>query len=444
MSLNNYFDASDSIVTCSTGTSQNTAIGIIRISGPMEPANVLSALSLSGPMEPRFAYTTNLHDSGTVLDKIVVTYFEAPRSFTGENVFELAVHGNQLNISKIISFLQEKLNLRLAQAGEFSYRALRNKKLSLSQVEGLDIFLNATSDLSLNSGLKLISGEGQEIFDDLYQSYLHLRSCLELNIDFAEDVGEQEGYELFLRSFKNLKNKVSVLKETVSLDPSIFTLPKIALFGPPNAGKSTLFNSLLKSERSIVSNMAGTTRDYVSARFFLDGVEFELIDTAGIRETSEEIEKKGIELGLGKVRNAFFRILVRSIEDKIDADFEKDLEIVSHVDQFNSAPMEPITSGSIGANLLEVDLMGEIKDLVLNKFKKETENKSIFASRHFALINSLHKEISDFSTLLDDVDDIAIIASELNLIGKNVQELVGIVQTDDVLKNIFSNFCIGK
>ncbi len=444
--MTDYFDKFDSIIAVSTGNYFKSAISVIRISGPIEPDALLPYLSCSAPIEPRKAIFTKLLNNNETLDEIVLTYFKGPSSFTGENVFELSVHGNPINVNRIIDFLTKELNLRSAEAGEFSYRALRNKKLSLNQIEGLDLILSSNSDFAISQGLNLLSGDVNSDYTEIKKAYLYLCSTLEVVINFSEDLGEKEAFDIFKDSFESFKNLIEKLKERAPIEPEILIKPKIVLYGKPNSGKSTLFNRLLKKKRSIVSSTEGTTRDYIADTISIKGVSFELIDTAGIRSTEDEIEEAGIEFSKNLLDKAFFKILLTKDDIKDDS---FDLVIKTHSDFGPMGPLEDHVSrinGPIGANLLEknTDFDNFVLSSIINKFEMSIENNPIIIPRHNKIINELYNISNNFNNLVDIESDFAILSSEVGSMGALLEELIGQVKSDDVLDNIFANFCIGK
>jgi len=339
--MHQYFFDSLPIIACSTGLTSNTAIAMIRISG-------FSSLSLFNKffskdlnqLKPRFSYLTYLRDttSNSRLDQVLITYFPDHNSFTGENVLEISCHGNLLNVRNIIHCFISTGEFREALPGEFTYRALKNKKMTLSQVEGLDLLLNARSSLSLKQGMDLMSGELNERYLKLYHSFLHLKSSLELLIDFSEDIGEEEGRKLYLKALESFKSQFESLHKRANQNITGLLNPEIALVGETNAGKSSFFNSYIGHQRSIVSSVAGTTRDYVSEKVMIDGTEFSLIDTAGIRDAFDTIESIGIERSIEIINRAFVKVLVINPLKFDLADLQKivhiqfDLIVFTHMD----------------------------------------------------------------------------------------------------------------
>ena len=480
-----FLDSNDCIIACSSGGDINSAIAIIRISG-FESLNLFQdVLSIDiKNIKKRYAHFCKIIDNKSVIDEIVLTYFEGPNSFNGENILELSVHGNTINVHSIIKLFCDKFEIRKSFPGEFSYRALRNKKLNLTQVEGLDLFLNANNPLSLKQGMSLLNGSLQDAYYQLLTNYKMHRSAIELSIDFMDDVGEDEANLQIFKTLNNLKSSVSALRDRIINNGASLIEPEIVLVGEPNAGKSSFFNSLLNNHRAIVSNIAGTTRDYITEEIFFNNARFKLIDTAGIRDTSDIIESAGIEKTWQVAKNAFFKILIinpfESSDELIDTykKGEFDLVIFSNADNTdfstnssdvlsqlditgpiepifllgpiepldNDGPIEPKLFGPIGANLSESNEMLNLFVLndIYSKYKEISNKEPILLGRHIDQIKNIYTKLSNYQVILENTSDISIISSEFNIIGHCISELVGIISPDDVLENIFQNFCIGK
>ncbi len=493
------YNSADDIIACSTGDIGNTAIAVIRLSGKdfLNRINDLFDINLL-EIKPRFAYFCTMSWRSNIIDELVLTFYKNPHSYNGEDVLELSVHGNQINIRRIIAIFCDFKKFRRAKPGEFTYRALQNNKLSLSQVEGLDLLLNANSIFSLDQGFSLLSGSLQESFKSLHDSYLRHRSCVEFGFDFLEDIGEKQHELLFKESLNQLKNDILKIHNKVSNQKHNLIKPEITLFGPPNSGKSTLFNILLDSNRALVSNTAGTTRDYLSEDIFINGNFFSLVDTAGLRVSDDAIESAGVEIAKKIISTSFYRILVIN-PFEFDSeyfsnftDFTFDLLIFTHMDipgfeqayescltniasvkQSKSGPIEPSKSGPIEpskSGTIEPSKSGPIepnksgpiepiicslmslsdsqKDKILNdisyKFSKLLDFDPILIERHVDTINEIYLNFCNYHDIVQNENDMAIIASELSIVGHCISELIGIISPDDVLHNIFDNFCIGK
>jgi tRNA modification GTPase len=454
----NFLYSDDPIIACSTSSHANAALAVIRISGLKSLDSVRMFFTLNGPIEPRKVYYTKLVLQGQFYDDICLSYFPGPKSFNGENILELSVHGNTLNVERILNLFVDHAGCRLAGPGEFSYRALKNKKLSLSQVEGLDLFLNANSGYALDQGLSLLSGSLNEIYRELWDLFLIHKSSLELMIDFSDDIGEGSAKEYFFNSLKNFTKKFqSLVKRVQPMDHNLMR-PDILLAGLPNSGKSSLFNQLLSEERAIVSSRAGTTRDYLVEALVIEGVKYNLIDTAGIRESDDLIEIEGIKRTKKKLSQSFFTILLINPFEIIEEFVELlknrfDLILFTHadIDGFGEAS-EKVRSyfgltGPIGAISLRdfsSDMENQILTSINKKYLEETSQFPILLDRHKCSILQANSLLLSYQQLTAQESDLAILSQELNSLGHCISELIGIVSPEQVLNSIFSNFCIGK
>jgi len=449
-----FLTANDTIIACSTGTLSHSAIAVVRLSGFKSLGEFSEILpKLAGPIEPRRVYFDKLYSENEVIDEVCFTYFESPKSYNGENILELSLHGNLLNVERVIQLFVTKKKVRLADPGEFTYRALKNKKMTLSQVEGLDLFIHANSNYALSQGYSLLSGALKEQFLSLYGQYLRLKSALELKIDFSDDVGEEESQKLVLEAFHALKSNVSFLYDRTKTQTGSIAEPEIVLFGVPNAGKSTLFNKLIGSQRAIVSKVAGTTRDYIHELIHVNGVNYRLVDTAGIRESSDDIESEGIKRSVNKIEDSFFKVLLINPTDR-ESDystilkFQYDLIIYTHDDlpSFESSLQKFISDfGSIGPDFVHASRAKEkVFTGVTDKFTQQIKDKPLLLSRHRQVISDTYAVINRLEPLIKSESDVGIISYELNEVGDCLSGLIGIVSADQVLDSIFSNFCIGK
>lgn len=449
----------DLIIACSTSQHAHAAIAVIRISGFSDLTIFQSLFSLNlGPIEPRKVYFTKLISNGQTVDEICLTFFKGPHSYNSENILELSVHGNTLNVDRILDLFIKTTKCRLAYPGEFTYRALKNKKLSISQVEGLDLFLNANSSYALDQGISLLNGNLQEAYQELFDLFLRHKSALELSIDFSDDVGEETAKKYFFESLTDFQKKFERLyKRVLPLEYNLIS-PEIVLAGLPNSGKSSFFNFLLSDDRAIVSSTAGTTRDFISETYVVEGVKYKLVDTAGIRNSSDEIESEGIRRTKKKVNSGFFSVLlINPLE--MSADFAElikypfDAFYFTHSDcrDFDVAKDNLIKVypklGSIGAiNIKELNSKWEdsFKTSVNNKYLQETACKPILLERHRGLIIQARGELQKYINTATYETDVAILSNELNTLGHCISELIGIISPDQILNSIFSNFCIGK
>lgn len=450
----------DPIIACSTSTNGNAAMSVIRISGfkSLDTFQHFFTAKFLYKVQSRHVYFTKLVLQDQFVDDICLVYFQGPKSYNGENILELSVHGNTLNVERIIEMFVKHGGCRLAAPGEFTYRALKNKKLTLSQVEGLDLFLNANSGFALDQGLSLLSGNLNEIYQELYDLFLIHKSSLELSIDFSDDIGEEAALEYFHSSLKNFSKKFETLhKRVLPMDHNLIQ-PEIVLAGLPNSGKSSLFNILLSDDRAIVSSIAGTTRDYLAEVISIEGVNYKLFDTAGIRESEDLIEAEGIRRTHKKLKESFFSILLINPFEIVDG-FEElmknkfDLILFTHSDLigFEAKKAElvekfPILGpmGAINLSGANLDIESDIFSLVNKKYLEEISCKPILLDRHKHLISQINNNLKQYQSLTKSETDVAILSQELNTLGHCISELIGIISPDQILNSIFSNFCIGK
>lgn len=448
------------IIACSTSSHAHAALAVIRISGfkSLSQFKDFFKKEISGPIEPRRVYYTKLVLQGQIVDDLCFTYFAAPHSYNGENILELSVHGNTLNIERILDLFVSYAGCRLASPGEFTYRAMKNKKLTLSQVEGLDLFLNANSGYALDQGLSLLSGNLQEIYQELYDLFLVHKSSLELSIDFSDDIGEEAAKEYFTNSLNTFAKKFQTLVKRVQPMEHNLIQPEIVLAGLPNSGKSSLFNYLLSEDRAIVSAVAGTTRDYLTETIVIEGVKYKLIDTAGIREASDLIEAEGIKRTKKKLADSFFSVLlinpleiVEGFSELLNNKFDLILFTHSDLSGFDSARALLVKKhprlGPMGAVNLKEAHTGLEKNILVQvnkKYLSETSSKPILLDRHKYIILQTSQVLMSYQLLAASESDVAILSQELNTLGYCISELIGIVSPEQILNSIFSNFCIGK
>jgi tRNA modification GTPase len=308
-----YLDDQRNIIACATGNLQNSALAVIRISGTFsievfQP--FFKKINLNNVI-PNKTYNTGLFNKDEVkVDDVVITFYQAPKSYNGENILEISTHGNQLLIQRILELFIESGLVRLSLPGEFTFRALKNKKITLSQAEGLDLLLNGRSLNVIDQGLSLLKGEFKDFYQELHSSFLQLQMAIEMKIDFAEDIGEEASQHLFENSLERFTNQIEILYSKVHSQIDLIKEPGIILMGPVNSGKSSLFNAMLGSNRAIVSSIPGTTRDYICETISFKQVRLNLFDTAGFRSTLDEIEAEGILRGFELAKKTFFKILV--------------------------------------------------------------------------------------------------------------------------------------
>ena len=430
------------------------ALAIIRISG--ENLELLfQKLTKNKSIKDRFATFSSIYCPNTqeVLDSGIIIYFKAPRSFTGEDLIEINCHGGEYISKSILSSLYA-YHLRPANPGEFSFRAFMNGKIDLIQAEAISELISSKSTKAVKNNLNSINGYVSNYVDKLRNNIINLLSIIEHELDFTEEEIEKMRYDKLVDELYKIDTAISKIVNTSAMGKMLSSGARVALFGPPNAGKSSLFNAILGFDRAIVSDISGTTRDVVEAWFELSGIPVCLIDTAGYWDSDNYLESMGIERTKQQIVLADI-VLFIDTEDpaqtfsglNIDLDQTKILFIKSKSDlndnftTLNSNIINISTKSNEGiANLLE-----EISTKLSSTFGSHSNLDPIIVSkrqRHLLLEaqNISNKALS----LTNNNIETDILASILHGLNDTLGEIIGNVSNTEVVNNIFSEFCVGK
>lgn len=351
----------DTIVALATPLGRS-GIGVIRLSGA-DSVKIVRRLVRDENFnpEPRFAHLKKIYDleSPEILDEVIITYFRAPHSFTGEDVIEISGHGSPIILRQIIDFCL-KLDARLAEAGEFSLRALANGRMDLSQAEAIRDLIDAQSIASVRQSVRQLRGELSHQLQPVKDDLLDVIVVLESSLEFVED-------DLPDFQTENIKNKLSRITESLGKMASTFQAGKllreglkVALVGRPNVGKSSLFNALLGHERAIVTEIAGTTRDQLHEKLVIENIPVSLIDTAGLRETSDRVESLGVERSKRAMSDADLVIVildgsqVLTSEDREILDQTKDLPRLIAINKIDIFQQPKFEVSSLDLSLIHI------------------------------------------------------------------------------------------
>ncbi len=447
----NFHNLDDTIIALSTPQS-SSALAVMRLSGSFQVTDFKRFIRFSGPIEPRKMKRCQILDENArIIEDGLLCYFPAPHSYNGQDILELHLHGNPFLLSFIIELFCQNLAIRPARPGEFSYRAFANKKLAFNQLEGLKSLLDAQSIYAVHQAHGLLSGHLTEELEKLHDQILNHRAHLELSIDFSVDVGDEQSRQLILDSYQQVMSTISVLNRRAQIESHQVLSPQIVLYGETNSGKSTLFNRLLAHDRAIVSDIAGTTRDYLSSSLRIERNEYQLFDTAGIRQTDDAIEWAGIEKVVGLLKSPFCRVLVCRADQLVNlsslpylADFPPDLCLVTHTDLHKLQFMLLTEFEFPCLDVHRDDFISSFEHFIHQRFTRITSSEPLIIERHRQLCQKIHQLWIDYGDLLHEQQDIAIIASELAIVLDHLAELIGNESADDVLQHLFSSFCIGK
>ena len=451
----------NTIVALITPTGRS-GIGVIRLNG----ADCLSIIRKliadeSFAPKPRFAHLKKLYDleSGEVLDETIITYFKAPNSFTGEDVFEIACHGSPVILRQIIDFCL-KLNARMAEAGEFSLRALANGRMNLSQAEAIRDLIDAQTVASARQSIRQLRGEFSNQLQPLKDDLLNVIIVLESALEFVED-------DLPDFQTENIKTNLAEIAENVGKMASTFQAGKllreglkVALVGRPNVGKSSLFNALLGHERAIVTDIAGTTRDQIHEKLVIENIPVSLIDTAGLRETTDTVEIIGVERSRRAMVDADLVIVLLDGSQNLTAE---DREIIESTEKLNRIfavnKIDLTINGGIKSQIpnpksqiVRVSAktgegLNELEKSIVKPFQPENiENAGFLVAdaRHHDLLLRAESEIGNSIALLDQKMSEEIVLTGLHNALRYLGQITGETTTEDMLTRIFSTFCIGK
>ncbi len=459
----------DTIVAPATNSNISAALGIIRLSGSsaIETADKVFVpksrkISSLKQAEANHTYFGTIEYEGKTIDEVVLSIYFAPHSFTGEDLVEISFHGS-VYICRTLLNIFIKLGARMADKGEFSERAFLNGKINLSQAEAIADVIASRNSFSLNMAINQLRGGYNDLLHTLREKFLKVASLLELEIDFSEE------HEIFVdreNLLKELSETQNLLKELCSSFEQANAFKQgipVAIVGKPNSGKSTLMNAILKEERVIVSSIAGTTTDTIEERFFIKGVEYRFIDTAGIRDSKNEIEKRGIERSFKAIEKAMFVLMISDIAGKkeeweadqqdilqgISLENKQLIHILNKEDKVSLSNEEKQALKSKGYVLISAkekkgieELMNRIEDLT----PKEDFNNKVFLSnaRHYEIMNKALEEVRLAMQGVEMEISSDLIAENIRMATNYIGEITGEVCNEDVLNNIFSNFCIGK
>jgi tRNA modification GTPase len=456
----------DTIVALATPTGRSS-IGVVRLSGD-------DALSITGKLvgdhsfspEPRTAHLKQLFDGGEVLDEAVVTFFKAPNSFTGEDVVEVSCHGSPVVLRRVIDICLAA-GARMAEPGEFSLRALANGRMDLAEAEAIRDLIDAQTVASARQAVRQLRGEFSHELQPIKDSLLDAIVVLESALEFVEDdlpPAEMGGIKARLRS---VADEIGAIADTFRAGKLIREGLKVAIVGRPNVGKSSLFNRLLGSDRAIVTDIAGTTRDQLHERFTIDDIPISLIDTAGLRETVDTVESIGVERSKRAMADAdLVVVMLDASEQTSDEDRDilasvADLNFivaVNKVDKVPSTDVDHMVAAEhshlaylrdkiVPVSAKTGDGIDGLQRAIVAPFSPEDTSTAGFLvsdARHNDLLLRAKQEIENSLDLLDQKASEEIVLIGLHNAMRYLGQITGETTTEDMLTRIFSTFCIGK
>jgi tRNA modification GTPase len=431
-----------------------SGIAVIRISGP-ETSKAIELLTGKNVPKPRVATLRKINKINTseLIDEGIILWFPGPESYTGEDMAEIQVHGSKAVIDAIHTSISYIENCRLAEPGEFTKLAFQNGKINLLKAESIADLISSETEIQRQQAIKIMNGKSADQFNILRQKLLKILSHVEAKIDFPdEDLPNDILKEIKKSSDDVLKNIEKILNDQ-NVGERIREGFKIAILGPTNAGKSSLLNHLSNRDVAIVSEIAGTTRDVIETHLNIDGYPVIVSDTAGIRESKNEIEKKGIKLSLNRAEEADLKLVVVDAKNLDFTDVLKGLLDENAILVINKSDL---LEGDINPEIKKLDhVLISIKenlniDELILKIKNNLKNKFITSDdtlitreRHRQHLEQCLEHLKNFNKK-NESEDFDKAAEDLRLATRHLGMIVGKVDVEEILGSIFNDFCIGK
>lgn len=438
------------------------AISLIRASGDSiidEFNKVFKGKNLNFLSKNTFTFGHIIDENNNIIDDVILLLYKAPNSYTGEDLIEITTHGGVLITENVLNTIIKNTNIRLAEPGEFTKRAYLNNKLDIIQAESIMALINAESNNSLKVARCGLDKKISNKISLVSKEILDFLTMIEVDIDYPEFEKENYNMEKSIQFLDSVIEKLEKLKDDSKKTSIIANGINIAIIGLPNVGKSSLLNTLLKEKRAIVSNIPGTTRDIIKESIYLSGFKINLIDTAGIRKTSDEIEKMGVDISTSYIKKSDLIILI------LDASCNNLKDNLKLVKLTKNKPRIICLNKTDKNIILQLDCLGLsdevvkisalknkgidiLKNRIIEKFKlnklSESDFSNLFSKRQ---INKLDKAIIYLKDAIKNIKndyDLILLASDIKKSYDVLLEIIGKVYDNDLEKNIFKNFCLGK
>ncbi len=441
------------IFALSTGPG-TSGIAVIRISGE-ETSKIIKLLTRETIPKPRVATLRKINKINTseLIDVGLILWFPGPESYTGEDMAEIHVHGSKAVIDVLHSTLSDIENCRLAEPGEFTKIAFQNGKINLLKAESIADLISSETEIQRQQAIKIMNGKSADQFNFLREKLLKILSHVEAKIDFPEEDLPNNILDEIKNSLDEVIIKIKKILNDQKVGERIREGFKIAILGPTNAGKSSLMNHLSNRDVAIVSEIAGTTRDVIETHLNLDGYPVIISDTAGIRDSKDEIEKKGIKLSLSRAEEADLKLVVVEAKNPDFSDVLKGLLDENAILVINKSDLLKKDIGpqikkinhvliSIKENKNIEELISKIKINLKNKFIS-SDDIIITRERHRQHLQQCLDHLNDFNKK-KEIEDFDKAAEDLRLATRHLGMIVGKVDVEEILGSIFNDFCIGK
>ena len=441
------------IYALSTGPGVS-GIAVIRISGT-QASSVIKFLTGKKVPKPRIATLRKINNIKTseLIDEGIIIWFPGPQSYTGEDMAEIHIHGGKAVVLAVQKEISKTKNCRLAEPGEFTKLAFLNGKINLLKAESIGDLISAETEIQRLQAVKIMKGKSSAKFNELREKLLKLLSFVEAKIDFPEEDLPEENLKKIKQDSSDVLNEINKILNDQKVGEIIREGFKIAIVGPTNAGKSSLLNNLSNREVAIVSQIAGTTRDVIETHLNIDGYPVIISDTAGIRDTKDEIEKKGVKLSLKKAENADLKLVVIEPKNVDLSGFLNDLLKKDAILVINKSDLlkEKLDPKILELNHVLISLKDNSNiDALISKIKINLKNKFIIEEdilitreRHRQHLVQCGDHLKNFLEK-NDKKDFDKGAEDLRLATRHLGMIVGKVDVEEILGSIFNDFCIGK
>ncbi len=459
--MQQHFLQNDTIAAVATASGVG-AIAVIRLSGP-EAISITNRVFKGKDLTQQASHTIHfgtIRDEGKIIDEVLVSLFVAPHSYTKENVVEISCHGSDYIVQQLMQVFL-KNGARLANAGEFTKRAFLNGQFDLAQAEAVADLIASDSALSHEVAMKQMRGGFSQEIKRLRAELVHFASMIELELDFGEEDVEFADRDQLRSLILNIQHIIRELLKSFELGNVIKNGVPTVIVGKPNAGKSTLLNQLLNEEKAIVSDVPGTTRDFIEDEINLGGVTFRFIDTAGLRETTDKVEAIGVERTMQKLSQSSLIIYLFDVTTTTPEELTAELEVLNPkklpflpvANKIDQATPEQLAAFAGIANLVQISAadganLDELKQALINKVnlgKLNTQQQTIVTNlRHVDSLNKTYEALDDVLNGLGLGISNDLVAADIRRALYSLGLITGEITTDDLLDNIFTKFCIGK
>ncbi len=443
-----------------------SAIGIIRISGPETFAIIEKIFSFKSQsinfenVKSHSAHLGFIKDKNILIDKVLLTIFRSPFSYTGENMAEISCHGNPFIINKIIDILI-KNGCKIAEPGEFTKRAFLNGKMDLSEAESVADIVSSKNEISLNLALKQLTGQEKNLITNLREKIISVISLIETDLDFSDSVENIEMEKiknLLYETIKEIEKLINYTDEGIMLKHGI----KLVITGKPNVGKSSLLNVLLKKEKAIVTHIPGTTRDIIEDTVTIEGLPFKIYDTAGIRKPKGLIEKIGIKKTKDAIKKSDLILFMIDGSKKIN---KEDIKIFSEIKKknflivVNKLDLKLIYDEKKLMDIFKIDknrlsFISALKNKGINDLTKMIKNiiinsNNFISPEEIVISNLRHKTslknaVKFLKKAIENLNSYEIAVVNIKIAADFLDKIIGKIVDENILDNIFKNFCIGK